>query len=345
MKQLQCFRCPKSFPTGDREMVVHLVEHGLTIPMAHYYFNELMKNAIEKAERNDMIPLKDISNTGSTINLSDLKQITLKGNLVLSPEKTHAATGKDDKRRNGKAKGNAIQQKENTTQGQKDDGCSNCRRDSTKCKKTHQFKCKEEGCNYVSNTKGHFKEHKKAVHEKIKDMECPKHENNGKKCQYICSDKSNLKRHIKLKHGDANKFEYQCDVCPGGYYTFMKGDWKRHERTKKHKENMEMTKMLTEKTIQIPPGYKIVQVMGYDGNVHNLMVPQDTEVQVEDTAEFVTSQEAIDNHNAAYQYVALQNGALQNVQQNSDMIPQAPLPILDITDADFLPDTGSPVLL
>ena len=106
-----------------------------------------------------------------------------------------------------------------------------------------------------------------------------------------------------------------------------------------------MTKVQTEQTIQIPLGYKLVQVMGYDGNVCDLLVPQDVEVQVEDAAEFVTSQEAIDNHNAAYQYVALQNGALQNVQQNSDMIPQAPLPILDITDADFLPDTGSPVLL
>ena len=328
MEQLQCFRCPKSFPTADREMVVHLVKNGCT------------------AERNDnMIPLKEIrapdaentaswtegdnSNTGSTINLSDLKEITLEENQVLSPVNTNAATGKEDKARKIKARGNAIQQKE----GQKDDGCSNCRRDSTKCKKTHQFRCKEKGCNYVSNTKGHFKEHKKAVHEKLKDMECPKHDNNGKKCHYICSDKSNLKRHIKLKHGDANKFEYQCNVCPRGYFTFMKGDWKRHERTKKHKENMEKTKVQTEQAIQIPPGYKIVQVMGYDGNVCDLLVPQDTQVQVVDAAEIVTSQEASDNPHSANQNMALQNGAM--VQQHSDTILKAPLPILDINDTDF----------
>ena len=147
---------------------------------------------------------------------------------------------------------------------------------------------------------------------------------------------SNLKRHIKLKHGDANKFEYQCNVCPAGYSTFMKGDWKRHEQTKKHKENMERTKVQTEQTIQLPPGYKIVQVMGYDGNVHDLLVPQDVEVQVVDAAEFVTSQEAIDNHYAANQNMAPQNGTLQDAQQNFDMIPQAPLPILNIKDADFL---------
>ena len=43
-------------------------------------------------------------------------------------------------------------------------------------------------------------------------------------CDYICSFKSNLKRHIDSVHG--NKEPCKCDIC--GYSYFQKGDLKKH---------------------------------------------------------------------------------------------------------------------
>jgi hypothetical protein len=68
--------------------------------------------------------------------------------------------------------------------------------------KTKEFKCTkcEFKCSNNSNLKGHINQ----VHDKIRDFKCDK-------CDYKCSRKIDLKRHIKAVHDKIKDFE--CDKC------------------------------------------------------------------------------------------------------------------------------------
>ena len=152
--------------------------------------------------------------SGNTVQISDSQNLTQEG--------TNAATRKE----------NDVPEKKNT-KGMYDEGCFNCRRDHTKCMKLHKFRCTREGCNYVANAKSKFDDHVKRKHDKIRDLPCPK-------CDFMDSDATNLKRHIK-KHGTDH--QYKCAVCPKRYSTFLKQSWERHEVSKEHQVNMNAAQM------------------------------------------------------------------------------------------------------
>ena len=44
----------------------------------------------------------------------------------------------------------------------------------------------------------YFRLHVKAVHDKVKDERCPH-------CDYLTAQRCNLRKHIKLVHGETNK--------------------------------------------------------------------------------------------------------------------------------------------
>lgn len=79
----------------------------------------------------------------------------------------------------------------------------------------NRFKCVK--CDYKCSTKGHLTRHVKAVHDKIQDVEC-------KTCDYKCSDNSNLARHIKQVHDKIKDFE--CPTCD--YKCSTNGHLKKH---------------------------------------------------------------------------------------------------------------------
>ena len=157
----------------------------------------------------------------------------------------------------------ATYRAEKSTKGMYDEGCFNCRRDRTKCKKLHKFRCTRVGCNYVANAKSHFDNHIKSKHKKIRDLPCPK-------CDHMDSDATNLKRHIK-KHGTDH--QYKCAVCP--YSTFLKQSWERHEVSKKHQINMKAAQVAMDNRI-----YDMLAAQGINPNDPNFTIVQHQESSV-----------------------------------------------------------------
>ena len=81
----------------------------------------------------------------------------------------------------------------------------------------NRFKCHQ--CDYNCSKNSDLKRHIKSVHDKIKDIECPKED-----CDYNCSKNSTLKRHIKMVHDKIKDFEcHQCD-----YKTSENSNLQRH---------------------------------------------------------------------------------------------------------------------
>jgi uncharacterized Zn-finger protein len=72
-------------------------------------------------------------------------------------------------------------------------------------------------CEYKCTTKGNLKRHIKMVHDKIKDFECSL-------CDYKFSTKGNLKTHIKQVHDKIK--DVQCSLCEYKFST--KGNLKTH---------------------------------------------------------------------------------------------------------------------
>jgi KRAB domain-containing zinc finger protein len=66
------------------------------------------------------------------------------------------------------------------------------------------FKCDFEECEYKCSSKGNLKRHIKIVHNKIKDFKCTL-------CEFKCSLNSHLKIHIKQVHDKIKDFE--CQEC------------------------------------------------------------------------------------------------------------------------------------
>jgi uncharacterized Zn-finger protein len=81
--------------------------------------------------------------------------------------------------------------------------------------KAKTFKCVI--CDYSCSLKANLKRHIESVHEKAKTFKCVI-------CDYSCSLKANLKRHIESVHEERRTFK--CDICDCRYS--QKFDLKRH---------------------------------------------------------------------------------------------------------------------
>ena len=234
--------------------------------------------------------------------------------------------------------GNENTAQEEARAGLKDNGCSNCRRDSDKCEKWHAYKCKAKGCDYVGNRQQHFNNHVKAVHEKKRDYICQ-----YQGCPYKSSDASNFKRHLKGNHGDKRDFRFQCHVCPGGYGTIQKRDLRRHERTAKHKfhakealkQNMHRSAAQHDYQItqlQTPEGQTFTLVQNEQGQLNLIPATEYIQVQTLDAnaaddnmvivqANEDTANQDMTNPNMVNQDVASQDLANSNVA-NQDVANQ-----------------------
>ena len=96
--------------------------------------------------------------------------------------------------------------------------------------KTDNFeKLKCSSCDYSCSIKGSLKRHIRSVHEKKKPHKCSL-------CHYSCSNKGSLKRHIESVH--EKKKPHKCSLCD--YSCSQKAHLKRHiesvhEKKKVHK--------------------------------------------------------------------------------------------------------------
>ena len=189
-----------------------------------------------------------------------------------------------------------------STRGIPDEGCSNCRRDHTKCKKLHRFRCTEEGCIYVSNAKKDYNQHIKSKHEKIRDLPCPK-------CDHMDSDATNLKRHVK-KHGTDH--QYKCAVCR--YSTFIKQSWERHELTKKHKVNLKAAQMQMMQNMHLN---NVQTTMQSGQNIQSQYAPlqevQEAQMQM---MQFNNVQTTIQNGQSQYAHLQVFDENKDNMAQN-----------------------------
>jgi uncharacterized Zn-finger protein len=80
-----------------------------------------------------------------------------------------------------------------------------------------RYRCDRDGCNYMCSRKGDLNRHIKSVHDKIKDHECDL-------CEFKCSNKSDLTTHIKVVHDKIK--DHECVDC--GYTFSNKGTLKQH---------------------------------------------------------------------------------------------------------------------
>jgi hypothetical protein len=67
-----------------------------------------------------------------------------------------------------------------------------------------RFKCDQDRCNYKCSSNARLQVHIKAVHDKIKDHECPD-------CDYKCTRNAHLQLHIKTVHDKIK--DYECPDC------------------------------------------------------------------------------------------------------------------------------------
>ena len=88
--------------------------------------------------------------------------------------------------------------------------CNECNEKHVKWYKENKKEVKCEKCDYKSSLNSKLKTHIKAVHDKIKDFECPFVFEN-KQCDYKCSTNGDLKIHIKRIHDKIKDVE--CDKC------------------------------------------------------------------------------------------------------------------------------------
>ena len=82
---------------------------------------------------------------------------------------------------------------------------------------SEKFKCDFEDCKYTCSQKSNLKQHIKQAHDKIKDIKC-------NLCSFKCSTNSNLKHHIKAVHNKIKSFK--CESCE--FICSQKSDLKQH---------------------------------------------------------------------------------------------------------------------
>ena len=66
--------------------------------------------------------------------------------------------------------------------------------------KIKDFKCDK--CEYVCSSKGNLQKHVNIVHAKLKDFKCVK-------CDYVCSSNDTLKMHIKTVHAKIKDIKWK----------------------------------------------------------------------------------------------------------------------------------------